>query len=109
MSSGDLWLHLDKGGVTVKGVGFSGKDGAAIGGLPDLGLGVGDVEATAPGGELTPMTLVTGGGGEDVDEVIEVGGTNAAAEDGKNVGGMVDRAPREMPCGVKGGAAKGLA
>ena len=107
MSFGDLWLHLDKGGVTVKGVGFSGREGAAAGGLPDLGLGVGDVEATAPGGELIPTTLFTGSGGEDVDEVIEVGGTKAW--DGKNVGGMVDRAPRETPCGVKGGAAKGLA
>ena len=67
----------------------------------------GEQEATAPGGELIPTTLVTGGGGEDVDEVIEVGGTRPG--DGKNVGGMADRAPKETLCGGKGGAAKGLA
>lgn len=40
----DLWLHLDKGGVTVRGVGFRGSEGAAIGD-DDLGRGGGDVDA----------------------------------------------------------------
>ena len=103
-------VHLDSGGVTVKGVGFSGSEGGGGIGLLDRG------RATASGGvvEFAPVSLpeLTGGGDEaEVEEGVVEAGIRAAEEAArKEWGGIVDKAPMDTagPVEGKGGAPKGL-
>ena len=75
-----LVVHLDSGGVTVKGVGFRGSDGGAGIGLLDRG------RANWAGGgvvEFAPVSLpeLTGGGDEaEVEEGVVEAGIRAAEE-----------------------------